>query len=148
MKFLMLNNRLSKDNMRDIISLTKSNDFPYVLTENVASMYCNEDNPCTPSIHAYGVYDNVGNLMSILTAAFTRVDDINIVRLSRLYTQPRYRKHGHIRTLIKSVEEDAKAYFNAKYGLYDSHLDSLFAKDQKGFDSGHNSQFKHVLCAD
>lgn len=142
----MFNNRLSADNVNDVMHLVGSSDCPYSLSERLAGMYCNGAEPSTPSMHAYGLYDESGNLTSLLTAAFTHMGpDENVVQIARLYTKPECRGNGNIQKLLKCVVSDARDFFHADYVFYDGHLDSMFAKDKAGFDAQHKDSWKYLL---
>lgn len=129
----MINRRLDKESIYDLVRFSKTEGFPYELTEESASLYCTGKRPVIGSVQTYGIYDSDEELVSVMTASFlvvfphTDSPSGRIVQISGAFTHPAFRGMHYATELLKAIENDA-IDFGADYICCDSTADDLYIK--------------------
>ena len=127
-----MNNRLSRKNVKDFIEIVLIKGIE--LDMDIATVWCNGENPVNDTIQAYGIYKD-GILTSIMCATFCYMLPTKnspkgrMCHVSGGFTSPEYRHKGLATTLLKNIENDAKDYFDADYICCDSLADELYIKN-------------------
>ena len=129
----MKNDRLSRDRVADLLHLAEVGRYP--LNEKLAGELCSAEDPTGPCTLVYGLDDEDGNLVSIMTATysitFPHEDGYRMVHISGAYTREDCRHQGLASRLLSSIERDARTYFKAHYLCCDSTARELY--ERSGF---------------
>lgn len=129
----MINQRLDKSAVPDLVELSGNADFPYPLTESAAYIYCKGTRPLLPTTQTYGMYYDGVRLVSVMTATFCYIFPYadcpggKAVYISGAYTHPDFRNRRCATHLLEAIERDA-AMFGADYLCCDSAADGLCEK--------------------
>jgi predicted acetyltransferase len=127
-----MNYRLNSNNVKAIIDISKCDDFPIEINENIASIYCNNKDSIETGTYTYGVFMEE-KLVSVMTATYLLVfphpDNPNgkITHISGAYTRPEYRHRGLASVLLKEIEKDSML-FGSDYICCYSSADKLYEK--------------------
>ena len=128
--------RLTEKNIPDLIKLSKQDDFPFKVDEQMLKDYCKGEDPVKMCVQTYGVYDEE-QLIAVMTASYLNVfyhpdsPHGKSVQISGAYVLPERRKQGFGTLLLKKITEEAKEFFKADYLCCDTITPAFFSK--KGF---------------
>ena len=135
--------RLRNIHLNDLIKLSKSEGFPYVVTDCIKHRlqiyFLSGENPIGPGTQIYGCYAATDDskkpeLVGVMTATYMYVSPHidspggKTVQISGAYVRPDMRHNGIATKLLKAIEEDAGQHFDADYLCCDSSADDVYKK--------------------